>query len=304
MCVFINTLLYGKVGRERAAKVIVSRLLGGLGNQLFQYAAGRALSLRLNVPYKIDISDFENYKLRNYDLSNFNVQAGVATGNDRPAVAQGFLARLFISSSRRIRRYREKSFSFDAGFERLPDNTYLDGYWQSEKYFKAYEEQLRDDFGIIKEPLENNRRLIDSIRGVQAVSVHVRRGDYVTNNKTNAFHGTCTVEYYKNAVSYIRNRLDAEVVCYVFSDDIQWARENLQLGAETVFVDGNGDAFAYEDMRLMSACGHHVIANSTFSWWGAWLNPSPEKIVVAPAQWFSKQSVDTSDLIPERWVRL
>jgi hypothetical protein len=279
-------------------------LIGGLGNQLFQYSAGRALSLRVGAAYRVDILDFKNYKLRNYDLRHFNVQAGIASKAERQIKSSSFLARLGLTGRQDLELYREKSFSYNKEFLILPDGTYLDGYWQSEKYFSDCSAQIRKDLVMTSAPSEANRRILDKIQTSHAVSIHVRRGDYVANRKTNAFHGTCSAEYYRKAVSHICEKVKSDVVCYVFSDDIPWVRENIDLGVEMVFVDGNDDENAFEDMRLMGACLHHVIANSTFSWWGAWLNPSPDKIVVAPLRWFNDESIDTSDLIPEQWVRM
>ena len=147
------------------------------------------------------------------------------------------------------------------------------------------------------------RGLVRRIDAVNAVSLHVRRGDYVDNPSTNRWHGICSLDYYQRALDYIGFHAEAPHL-FVFSDDQKWTRANLRFAAATTFVEINPPDRGYRDMSLMARCRHHIIANSSFSWWGAWLNPSHEKIVVAPKQWFSAARNDTRDLIPPGWVRL
>ena len=136
-----------------------------------------------------------------------------------------------------------------------------------------------------------------------AVSLHVRRGDYVSDPATNRFHGTCSPDYYRQAVDYVIGRAGVPHL-FVFSDDQEWTRANLQFAVPRRSSSANPPDCGYRDMQLMARCRHHIIANSSFSWWGAWLNPSPEKIVVAPKQWFSSPRNDTRDLVPPNWVRM
>ena len=140
------------------------------------------------------------------------------------------------------------------------------------------------------------------IIATESVSLHVRHGDYVTNADTNSFHGVCSLDYYKNAVSKIKQEMPLPF--FIFSDDIIWAKENLDFIGNMTFIEYNGATPDHEEMYLMSLCQHNIIANSSFSWWGAWLNQNPNKIIIAPQNWFNDVSLDTKDLIPNEWIRL
>jgi hypothetical protein len=196
----------------------------------------------------------------------------------------------------------EKNYNFDPDILNLKNNVYLDGYWQSDKYFSDIETIIRNDFSFRDEPTETNRRMLDHISSCESVSVHIRRGDYVTLPEANAFHGLCSLSYYQSAVGLLAGQLEKPVF-FVFSDDIAWAKENLTFGFKAHFMDHNGPERGDEDLRLMSACHHHIIANSSFSWWGAWLCANPEKIVCAPRKWFNKD-IDTPDNLPASWLKL
>lgn len=289
------------------------QLLGGLGNQMFQYAAGRALADRTGSEVVLDVSEFATYTLRRYELGTMHVRAQVTPAVPAPAAAPaaaGPLVRKARSLMRRIfpRRepgtvlYRERSFAFDpqAGQQNPPVR--LEGYWQSEKYFSDAAAAIRRDFTLAGEPDAANRAVLDRMQGTCAVSLHVRRGDYVTNPTAAAFHGSCSPEYYRQAVDHIAQR-SGPLTLFVFSDDQDWVRQNMQFAHPTVHVDCNPPERGVWDMHLMKHCSHHVVANSSFSWWGAWLNPSPGKIVAAPRRWFTDPAIDTSDLIPASWVR-
>jgi hypothetical protein len=183
-----------------------------------------------------------------------------------------------------------------------PGNVYLAGYWQSEKYFKEIEDIIRRDFCLKSEPGPENAAMADEIKGVPSVCVHVRRTDYVTDPRTNQHHGTCSPEYYRNAACLVGSQV-SNPHFFVFSDEPDWARANLELPVPTTFVTHNGSEKGYEDLRLMALCQHYIIANSSFSWWGAWLGNSGG-IVVAPKRWFNTEGRDTRDLIPAGWARL
>ncbi len=180
---------------------------------------------------------------------------------------------------------------------------YLQGYWQSEKYFKDIEKIIRDDFTFSEEPDYQNKQMADTIKCCEAVSLHVRRGDYVSNPVTTEYHGICSEDYYRRAVREVE-RYCKNPQFFVFSDDPSWAKENLETGYPTTIIDFNGSEKDYEDLRLMSLCQHHIIANSSFSWWGAWLSWNPQKIVIAPKKWFNRPEINTQDLIPESWIRI
>lgn len=287
-------------------------LIGGLGNQMFQYAAGRALSLRRQTDLRLDVSGFADYHLhQGFELKRvFACPAKLATeaevhsllGWQSGPLARRILAKPAFSALRRPELVIEPHFSYWPEFENVPDNSYLAGYWQSDKYFTRYESEIRAEFAF--QPLLDARsaELAAEIGHVNAVSLHVRRGDYVSDSKTLAVHGLCSPGYYSAAMDYLSERIDSPFF-FVFSDDVCWARENLRMNFPCRFVDHNHGARSFVDMHLMSMCKHHIIANSSFSWWGAWLNPSRGKIVVAPRQWFANDT-PTSDLIPPGWVRL
>jgi hypothetical protein len=204
----------------------------------------------------------------------------------------------------RLSVYREKGLEFDPAMLSIGAGTYLDGYWQCERYFKDLAERIREDFKILTAPNEANAMMLQQILETEAVSVHIRRGDYVSNPETNAVHGTCDLDYYVRAAELMKSRVGRPLRFFVFSDEPAWVRANLDLGAEMTFIEHNGPNADYEDMRLMSACKHHIIANSSFSWWGAWLNPSPNKLVVAPKRWFRTNNLSDRDLVPTDWIRV
>ena len=197
----------------------------------------------------------------------------------------------------------EKHFQFDPEAYRAPDQSYLVGYWQSEKYFSDIEHIIREEFSFKDEPDDMNKKILRQIRGANAVSVHIRRGDYVTDPGTAKVHGTCPPDYYRQALALIERKIPAPHF-FIFSDDIAWVRQNLKSRSPAFFVDHNQQRQDYEDLRLMSGCRHHIIANSTFSWWGAWLAANPNKIVIAPKKWFNDPTVSTHHLIPPSWVKL
>ena len=292
--------------------MVIVRLIGGLGNQLFQYAAGRALSHRHGVSLKLDASAFEQYPLRRYSLAPFNIAADFATPEEvahltgagrtgfRKRVSQLVYPRL-LPRFRTV--YKERHFHYDSGFEAVGKRVYLIGFWQSERYFIEVADLLRKELTFQHPPDPPNRLLCEQIDAVDAISVHVRRGDYVSNPSTSAFHGSCSPAYYRAAVRHLAQGLSTPHV-FAFSDDLAWVRANLSLDLPVTYVMHNGEAKDYEDLRLMGRCKHHVIANSTFSWWGAWLSDAPGKVVVAPRQWFNDPAIETRDVIPDTWLTL
>jgi hypothetical protein len=293
--------------------MIVSHIIGGLGNQMFQYAAGRALSLARGVPLRLDVSDFEGYGLhQGFELTRlFACSPTIADSDDVRAMlgwqAAKRIRRVVARPQLRFLRNRhfvlEPHLHYWQGIREVKSPAYLMGYWQSEKYFLAVAAQIREDFAF-KLPLSRvNAELANQISQVSAVSLHVRRGDYVSNPKATAMHGLCSLAYYQAAIQYVAERV-TNPVFFVFSDDAAWVKVNLKMDYPCQYVEHNQGTESYNDMRLMSLCQHHIVANSSFSWWGAWLNPNPEKIVVAPVNWFNNTVVNAADLIPAEWVRL
>jgi hypothetical protein len=293
--------------------VVVVRLVGGLGNQMFQYAAARRIASVHDVPLKLDISWFESDHLRAYKLEHLHINAAIASPDDiartkgrwcTPGIA-GRAARFAERLKPYYRRswVRQRHLYFDPNILRVPHTVYLDGYWQSEKYFRDIEHILRQEFTIKSAIDPQNEAMARKIRQTNSVSLHIRRGDYVSNVQTHQLHGVCSLEYYTAAVEKLGGTVEKPHF-FVFSDDPQWAQQNLKLEYPVTFVTCNDADKDYEDLRLMSLCQHHIIANSSFSWWGAWLCTNPEKIVIAPQKWFNTTEQDTRDLIPAAWHRL
>lgn len=288
--------------------MIATKLMGGLGNQMFQYAAGRALALRRGTELKIDLSWLEGQQEvatpRQYELDCFSLSPVFAGPDDRPGSAS-LLGRLLGRQPGSGLMREPASHAFDPAVLEAPDNSYLDGYWQSEKYFHDQSEVIRQDFTFAQEPTGKNKQLLEEISSVAALSLHVRRGDYAADPQTKEFHGLIPLDYYDQSVKLIVKRAKLKTPrLFVFSDDPGWCQEHLKLDHPTTYVSHNTGLKGFEDMRLMSACSHHIIANSSFSWWGAWLGEKPAQIVVAPEKWFNDPSMDTTDRIPERWDRL
>jgi hypothetical protein len=290
--------------------MVIVRLTCGLGNQLFQYAAARRIAHINNTQLKIDISPFANYNLHSYSLNAFNIIEEFASIDEvkklqYPSGIIGKWQRLVASSYPYYLRknIEEKFFHFDPNILEVRSPVYLVGHWQSELYFKEIEHIIRKEFTIKLKPCPTNEQTASLIGRVNAVSVHVRRADYVDNPETMKFHGACPLLYYQQAVQLIARKV-TNPHFFIFSDDILWAKRNFSFSYPTVFVSQNDPSKNFEDLRLMSKCRHHIIANSTFSWWGAWLNEERNKIVIAPKKWFNDESIDTKDLIPKGWLRV
>jgi hypothetical protein len=292
--------------------MVMVLLQGGLGNQLFQYATGRAVAARHKVPLLLDLGALEKDPRRSYRLGHYNVCAAIASpeqvaeriGYDRKKSKLHPL-RWIGRAARPLKGHiiYARQFQFDARVMNAPANAYLAGYWSSARYFEGIAPLLRKELTVREEPDEFNAALAGQIRECEAVSVHVRRTDYVTDLGTNRHHGALGREYYAAAVEYLTARV-AEPHFFVFSDDTAWTRANLAFSHPATFVEHNGAARDYEDLRLMALCGHHILANSSFSWWGAWLGTRREPVVVAPKRWFADGKHDTRDLYLPGWTRL
>lgn len=297
--------------------MIVVQLLGGLGNQMFQYALGRQLALKNSAELKLDISEFAEYKLHAYGLNNFNISQNFASpqeiktlkyGANNPIItlAEKYLNKIAFrimkkSVFKRATFIEEQDFAFSTDILDLTGEIYLKGYWQSEKYFQEIKKTIYQDFAITVSPDAENSALISEIKSCCAVSLHVRRGDYITNPTSNKLYTCCSPTYYNNALKRIKKNYP-EAKFFIFSDDPDWAESNLSIANSKIVRCNNADK-NYADLRLMSLCKHNIIANSTFSWWGAWLNQNADKIVIAPQKWFNDDK-NTADLIPENWIRI
>lgn len=292
--------------------MIVVKLIGGLGNQMFQYAAGKALAMHHNTELYLDVSGLlgspnDACTPRKFELGAFHIRAEIA--------GQAQLSQFDAEESVWVRKYKsmfpfwfkqvrlnESQSGFYSRFFKLPANTYLNGYWQTENYFLQNRQGLLADF-TLKKTSEGYNQILEQINSCNSVSLHVRRGDYVTLAVANEFHGVLPLRYYKDAMSYL-NTIQKQLVYFVFSDDIPWCRKNLNFLTEVRYVDGGQSGLLpQEELVLMSRCKHHIIANSSFSWWGAWLNRQHDTTVIAPVKWFNKLQ-QPKDLIPKRWIRL
>jgi hypothetical protein len=291
---------------------VLVRLVGGLGNQLFQYATARTIAVRNNAELVFDLSWFSTASDRTYALAPFSVSAKIL--RDTRMMQTSRLQSLWERLAHRLVRnsglkkfscpvFSERHFHFDPAVldVRLP--IYLDGYFQSERYFSECADLIRFELQLVAPPTENAQKILEMIRSSEAVCLHVRRGDYVANATTQAFHGICSLDYYRQGFALAAAGMRNPIV-FVFSDEPLWVQDNLKLDAPTVIVDIHGPNQAHEDLRLMAACRNFVIANSSFSWWAAWLGEYSSKRVIAPKQWFATASNDTRDLLPAEWVRV
>jgi hypothetical protein len=289
--------------------LVVTRLYGGLGNQFFQYAIGRALAARHGAQLKLDVSAYSHLRSRSYELDRYPIAADIASegvmrmirSRDGPLLTLADPSR--PAPLGRFTRYEEPHFHYDPVVEALAPPVYLMGYWNSERYFGHIADLIRREL-TPAEPLDAaNHALLQEVGAVPSVSIHIRRGDYANDPDTLRYHGLCPPEYYRRAVEHVAAR-EGLARFFVFSDDPDWVRAHLRFGHPTTYVDLNPPERGYRDLQLIAGCRHHIIANSTFSWWGAWLNPSPGKIVVAPERWFDQGPGDTQDVVPRSWIRL
>jgi len=291
--------------------MIIVKLKGGLGNQFFQYAVARHLAEIHRTVLKMDISFFKTYELHTYSIWPFNIQENFASPEEvaalmfrRQGIAERIIRRVLHKSPKPAPTYiREKElFHFDPDILNLPDGVYLDGSWQSEKYFADIAGIIRRKFTVKTPQAGKDKELAERIASCESVSLHIRRGDYLLP-PYNSVHGTCSSDYYFRCVECLTQTIKHPHF-FIFSDEPEWTRDNLKLSYPSTLVDHNGADKDYEDLRLMSQCKGHIIANSTFSWWGAWLNQNPEKIVLAPKRWFKSDDYNPKDLIPDEWIKV
>lgn len=287
--------------------MIIVRLTGGLGNQMFQYAFGRSLAEKHQTELKLDLRFYSdpllNVPVRTYDLDIFNICENIATETEIARFAKRVRHELTDRALNRVlglkrSHIREPHYHFSPTAFDSPDNVYISGYWQSEKYFSELEALIRSEFTFRDEPSPNASKLIAKIIETNGVCVHVRRGDFLVN----PFNGLHGVEYYGKGEEILLSRYK-DLHFFVFSDDIDWCEENLRFDSPTTFVSHDfGPRKFRDDLRLMSACTHFIIANSSFSWWAAWLGGDRDKAVIAPSAWVTDSSYDTGDLIPSGWL--
>jgi hypothetical protein len=293
--------------------MIIVQLTGGLGNQMFQYTLALRISLETNYIVKIDTRFFKTYDWHEYSLQPFTPSIDTASNSDINTLTKGIiypqnlkeriLKKLNFIHIKSIVREQKIHF-FDENVFRINDNSFLIGYWQSFKYFPD-RKMLVDAFTPQIVPSNENLLVLNKILTTSSISLHIRRGNYVSVQSVSAFHGMCSKLYYDSSVEYIAKKVEKPYF-FIFSDDIEWAKSNIKLGFETFFVDINNATTDYEDLRLMYSCKHNIIANSTFSWWGAFLNQNEDKIVIAPEKWYNDKNNEISfeDFIPQDWIRM
>lgn len=299
--------------------MIVFRLKAGLGNQLFQYAYARAQSLRSKTNLQIDISWYKNISSKDtprpFDLVHYNIQAEVVEYPTPEPQYVAFLKKVWGKVKRNI--LKENDFTFYPKYisPTNPNKTvYFEGYFNSERYFSDYSDEIKSEL-TLKEPLGTEARKAEALltdlvgSGKIPVLIHVRRGDYVTNQHAARFHGVKTNTYYQDALLKINAMLkkDQERVVFILaSDDTQALYTEIVplLNNKEFHILSNPNIANYEEIYLMSLCKHFIIANSSFSWWGAWLSQGTDKIVIGPNKWVSNLKIETPDVLPDNWIRI
>ena len=281
--------------------MIITKIKGGLGNQLFQYAVGRAAALHHKAPLKFDTTIFETYKLHNgYRLDQFAIQAEIAAENE--IINLKGRSNVLFSALRKAGLVKRKSYFkekrssyFDASV--FKNNfVYLDGYWQNELYFSDIRELLLRELSPNNSMNDLSFAYLNSIKKSNSVSLHVRRGDYLNLKNINVLN----VDYYMKAAEHIRKNVEKPTF-FIFSDDLEWCKSCLTFLGDCIYVERTQTEI--DDLKLMSFCQHNIIANSSFSWWGAWLNQNPNKTVIAPKGWLLNDP-GSSNVILSDWVKL
>lgn len=280
--------------------MITIYLSGGLGNQMFQFSAAYQISLYKKTSVKINIA---NCTVRNYELDIFPLIKNKFIPSKFKTSLNLKVLRPFNFFFRRNDFFESHPFVYDLNIEKVSNNTNLVGYFQSEKYFLENRKDILNIFKFEKSDDSKFLSIKKIIEDSQSVSIHVRRGDYVENKNANKYHGTLPISYYKKATNFIVSHVKNPKF-FLFSDDLHWAKQNFSFLQSFYLVDINTGKLAYRDMHLMSLCKHNIIANSSFSWWGAWLNQNSSKIVIAPRRWVKEKSEPILDIIPKSWHAL
>ncbi|HIP11776.1 MAG TPA: alpha-1,2-fucosyltransferase [Arcobacter sp.] len=287
--------------------MIIVKIIGGLGNQMFQYAYAKVLQQK-GYTVKIDISAFETYKLHGgYQLDKYNIDLKISTKEENDKFYKNHfiaktLRRLGFDNSNII---QEKSLAFDEKLLNIKNYNYISGYFQNEMYFKEIKEILLKEFTLNLDKSKYTNKIENEILDSKdSCAIHIRRGDYSNSTNIN-IHGVCDLAYYDKAISFINSKYD-DLKYFIFSDDILWVKENLKMRNAIYYIDSEEKRTPHEDMYLMSLCKNNIIANSSFSWWGAWLNKNDEKIVIAPKRWFSDDTLEkqSKNIVCDSWLKI
>lgn len=296
--------------------MIIVRLMGGHSNQLFQYAAGRQLASKHNTDLLLDLSSFDNMHPsdtpRYYELDCYPLKAKIANmakitirTQEKPAgLVERFKHRAGID--KRVWALAQIGTGFNRGVLNAPDNTMLVGWWQSEKFFPDIRPLLLKEFEPRTKLNKANAAHIKQMQASESVWIHIRRGDYVTNKFANKFHGTKDLKYYQSALKTLEKKLPPtarkNIQIFICSNDIPWCKQNLKFSYPVSYIENE---LGSDDMRVAKHAKHDILANSSFSWWGAWLNENPEKIVIAPRKWFEDEKANSeTDIVPDSWIRI
>ena len=285
--------------------MIIIKFIGGLGNQMFQYALYRKLKESGKV-VKADLTEIKEYNRHNgYEIENvFNVKIDEASieelsnlKDNRQDIISKIRRKLFGFKKS---HYIEKSNAYDENILNL-DNIYLDGYWQTSKYFDSIRDVIFQDFNYNFTCDNKNEEVIKLMKESNSVSMHIRRGDYVSNPEAAKVHGgITTLQYYQNAIKYINANIEKPMF-FIFSDDVEWTKKNIVVD-NSMIISWNRSTDSFKDMILMSNCKHNIIANSSFSWWGAYLNKNKDKKVLAPNKWYN--TMEAPDIICDNWITI
>ena len=293
--------------------MIVIKIQGGLGNQMFQYAFASIFVKKINTNVLLDNSFFNRvekelgFTPRIFELKHFNNLYTVASDKEVKSFYH-------LSKIHKIKRklglnypkiYNESSFDFQTAVLSIKSPVYLIGYFQSYKYFIGYEDFIRQLFSFPVDTLDEvNKELLVKIKSSNTIAIHIRRGDYVSDKSTAEYHGSCSLDYYLEAIKLLTSE-NKDFTLIFFSDESDWVVEQFKdLPYSKIFVHHNKGDNSWKDMLLMSSCHHNVIANSSFSWWAAWLNRNREKIVIAPKEWFKTKDLNAQIVLPEEWMKL
>lgn len=301
--------------------MVIVKLISGLGNQLLQYAFGRQLALEKGVPLKLDISFFESQDLRSYKLDHFNINAKIATTADITPFRKdidtyknlhqqtSFYAKVYrklepVFYPKHTKSYFKEAvwWIYEPQVFKTPKDVYIEGYWQHYKYFENLHPQIFEELTLKEQLTTEAAALLATIKNdPSSVAVHIRRGDYVTDSGANYLMGVLPIGYYRQAINYIKQKI-SKPSFYFFSDDLDWVKNNIQTDAPVYYVDGNTD---FVDLDLMRHCKNNIIANSTFSWWAAFLNRNIDKIIIAPNQWSPREDVNRNiHLQFPSWIKI
>ena len=283
----------------KGQRMVKIKLTGGLGNQMFQYAYAKALESR-GYDIELDSSIYQHYQLHGgFQLDKYAINIPII--NKKTNI---FLHKIKVKSGWGNRNIlKEKTLLYDEALLTPKDDITIEGYFQSEKYFMVIRKLLLEQF-TIQEPLSDyGNKIAKLIRENNSCSVHIRRGDYVQNASTQAVHGSCDLDYYSRAIEYMEKEYE-DIDYFIFSDDITWVKEHLLIN-NAHYIESEEERIPHEDIYLMSLCQHNIIANSSFSWWGAWLNQYAKKQVIAPKRWFLDEVMyqQSHDIVPSHWMK-